>query len=80
MCNLGYYSLKIGFKDISYSALCGGIFLGFLFLLIQEFEYLEFNLTISDGVYASLFFLLTGFHGMHVLVGLLFLSTQADRM
>lgn len=80
LCNLGYYSLKIGLKDLSYGSFSVGILFGFLFLLIQEFEYLEFKVTISDGVFSSLFFLLTGFHGMHVLVGLLLLCTQADRI
>jgi len=80
LCNLGYYSFKIGLKDMSYISLVGSISLGILFLFIQEFEYLEFRLTISDGVFSSLFFLLTGFHGMHVLVGLIMLSTQSDRL
>ena len=79
-CNVGYYSLKLGIQDNSYISFLAGIVLGLFFLIIQEFEYLEFKVTISDGVYSSLFFLLTGFHGMHVLVGILMLSTQADRI
>lgn len=80
LCNLGYYSFKIGLKDISYITLFCSIVLGVVFLFIQELEYLEFKLTISDGVFSSLFFLLTGFHGMHVLVGLIMLCTQSDRL
>ena len=80
VCNLGYYSFRIGIKDSSIISLASGILLGIVFLCIQEFEYLEFSVTILDGVLASLFFLLTGFHGMHVLVGLILLCTQLDRL
>ena len=47
--------------------------LGLAFLGFQVFEYIEaykhLNLTLETGVYASTFFLLTGFHGAHVTVG-----------
>jgi cytochrome c oxidase subunit III len=80
LCNWGYYGLKLGLDKVAYFCFVAGIVFGFFFLLIQEFEYLEFKTTISDGVFSSLFFLLTGFHGMHVLVGLLMLTTQTDRL
>lgn len=34
----------------------------------------------SDGIFPSLFFLLTGFHGFHVIVGLYFLAIESDRI
>jgi cytochrome c oxidase subunit 3 len=40
---------------------------------LQAVEYLDSNFTISDGIYGSTFFLATGFHGFHVLVGSTFL-------
>jgi len=43
--------------------------LGLLFTGLQALEYLEANFTLSDGIYGSAFFLLTGFHGLHVLIG-----------
>ena len=49
------------------------IFLGLLFLFIQYFEYNYSQFSIEDSVYGSIFYLLTGFHGLHVLIGLLFL-------
>lgn len=49
------------------------IFYGVIFSFIQYYEYLESYFNINDGIYGSLFFLLTGFHGFHVLVGSLFL-------
>jgi cytochrome c oxidase subunit III len=49
------------------------IFLGLLFTSIQLYEYCMTPMTLNDGIYTSLFFLLTGFHGLHVLIGTLFL-------
>ncbi len=47
--------------------------LGFYFLYMQGVEYNEANFALSDGVYGSTFFMATGFHGMHVLIGARFL-------
>ena len=47
------------------------------FLVLQAKEYMEayekLGLTLHSGIYGSTFFLLTGFHGFHVLVGMLML-------
>ena len=47
--------------------------LGVYFLYIQWIEYNEAIFSISDGVYGRTFFMATGFHGMHVIVGTTFL-------
>ena len=53
------------------------VILGVVFLIVQGYEYYhayaEMNLTLASGVYGSTFFLLTGFHGFHVLIGMLML-------
>ena len=58
--------------------------LGLVFLLVQGYEYFhayqELNLKLSSGVYGSTFFLLTGFHGFHVFVGLLMLLSMTLRL
>ena len=53
------------------------IVLGAAFLIGQSIEYaglFALNVTISKNVFGSSFFTLTGFHGLHVLLGLIMLS------
>lgn len=49
------------------------IALGVFFTFLQAIEYLEANFTISDSVYGTTFFVATGFHGLHVLIGTTFI-------
>lgn len=49
------------------------IIIGAYFTFLQGVEYLEASFRISDRAYGSIFFLATGFHGVHVIVGTLFL-------
>lgn len=59
--------------DKSKSALMITWILGLYFLILQGFEYGIARFSISDSVYGSTFFMATGFHGFHVIVGTLFL-------
>nr|YP_010309735.1 cytochrome c oxidase subunit III [Epicauta tenella]UMR54852.1 cytochrome c oxidase subunit III [Epicauta tenella] len=49
------------------------VVLGLYFSLLQGYEYLESSFTISDAAYGSSFFMATGFHGIHVIIGTTFL-------
>lgn len=49
------------------------IILGIYFTILQGYEYIEAPFTISDRIYGSTFFIATGFHGLHVIIGTLFL-------
>ena len=49
------------------------MFLGGVFLTNQAIEYVELPFSISSHAYGSMFYLLTGFHGLHVLGGLGFM-------
>ena len=53
------------------------VLLGLIFLVVQGYEYShayhEMNLKLTSGVYGSTFYMLTGFHGLHVFVGMLML-------
>lgn len=47
--------------------------LGVYFTFLQAGEYMETSFTIADRVYGTTFFVATGFHGLHVLIGSTFL-------
>jgi cytochrome c oxidase subunit 3 len=53
------------------------VLLGATFVAVQAFEYThayhDLNLKLSSGIFGSTFFMLTGFHGFHVIVGMLML-------
>jgi cytochrome c oxidase subunit 3 len=59
------------------------VMLGTLFLTLQAVEYhhswTELGLKMSSGAYGATFYMLTGFHGMHVLVGTIMLATMLVR-
>jgi len=56
------------------------IILGLYFTFLQGLEYWEAPFRFSDGAYGSVFFIATGFHGLHVLVGTKFLFVRLNRM
>jgi len=56
------------------------LFFAALFMLLQVIEYCEAYFNISDGVYGSTFFIMTGFHGLHVMVGTVFLVVSLRRI
>nr|YP_011009663.1 cytochrome c oxidase subunit III [Hygia bidentata]WPV77655.1 cytochrome c oxidase subunit III [Hygia bidentata] len=49
------------------------VMLGIYFTTLQAYEYMEASFCISDSVYGSSFFMATGFHGIHVIIGTIFL-------
>src|SRR3546814_17528479 len=49
------------------------VLLGALFTSIQAYEYSHAAFGFADGIYSSTFYMATGFHGFHVLVGTIFL-------
>lgn len=60
------------------------VLLGFIFLGLQAQEYVhayeKLNLTLQSGIYGNTFYLLTGFHGMHVTIGALLLTIMLIRV
>ena len=63
-----------GWYTSSLSGLSITVLLGIYFLYMQYLEYSESAFSISDGIYGTTFFISTGFHGIHVIVGTSFLA------
>jgi len=55
-------------------------FLGAYFTGLQAIEYLEATFSIADSIYGSTFYIATGFHGIHVIVGTIFLIISCIRL
>ena len=75
---IAHHALRAGNRKQLLIWLGATILLGASFLWFQAHEYIEaytkLNLTLGSGVYGSTFFMLTGFHGMHVTLGAIMLS------
>lgn len=56
------------------------IILGFYFSVLQGYEYYEAPFSFADSVYGSTFFIATGFHGLHVIIGTTFLAVCYIRL
>jgi cytochrome c oxidase subunit 3 len=75
---IAHHALKDNNRKILNIFLGITFLLGFLFVFLQAQEYIhayhELNLTLGSGVYGSTFFMLTGFHGLHVTIGAIMLT------
>jgi len=74
---VAHHALIEGNRDKTIRFMWVTVLLGLIFLCVQGYEYhhaySEMNLKLSSGVYGATFFMLTGFHGFHVFVGMLML-------
>ncbi len=81
---LAHHALRRNLRLSCELWLLATILLGLTFLVVQGAEYLhayhELGLTLEAGIYGSLFFLLTGFHGAHVTLGTLMLIVMLVRL
>jgi len=70
---VAHHALKDGNRRLLILFLFATVALGVLFLVLQAEEYIhaytELDLTLETGIYGSTFFMLTGFHGLHVTLG-----------
>ncbi len=76
---IAHHALRAGNRKQLLIWLGATVILGALFLKFQAGEYIEaytssMNLTLGSGIYGSTFFMLTGFHGLHVTLGAIMLS------
>ncbi|MBS3805122.1 MAG: cytochrome c oxidase subunit 3 [Oleiphilaceae bacterium] len=81
---VAHHALKHDERKKAKIWLAGTILLAVVFLFFQAEEYVEayteLSLTLSSGIYGSTFFMLTGFHGAHVLLGTIMLITMLIRL
>ncbi len=61
-------------NDNTIKALTFTVLLGVVFLCLQAYEYSHAAFSFTDGIYPTVFFMATGFHGFHVFVGTVFLA------
>jgi cytochrome c oxidase subunit 3 len=62
-----------GSREEVTNALSITILLGLIFTLCQIYEYINAPFSINDSIYGSVFYMATGFHGFHVIIGTSFL-------
>lgn len=75
-----HHAMIAGDRYNTIIALIITVVLAAIFTGLQAMEYYESSFSIADSVYGSVFFMLTGFHGFHVLVGTIFLAVCLVRI
>ena len=68
-----HHALREGKRSGLIQGLCVTVALGVAFTAVQAYEYAHAPFAFTDGIYSSTFFMATGFHGAHVLIGSIFL-------
>ncbi|MEJ2604023.1 MAG: cytochrome c oxidase subunit 3 [Gammaproteobacteria bacterium] len=75
---IAHHAIREGKRGMTAAFLAATFLLGYVFVGLQAYEYMhayhEMNLTLGSGIYGSTFFMLTGFHGMHVTIGAIMLT------
>jgi len=68
-----HHALREGNRQHTLQGLALTIILGLCFTSVQAYEYSHAAFAFTDGIYPTTFFMATGFHGFHVIVGTIFL-------
>jgi cytochrome c oxidase subunit 3 len=74
-----HHAILEGKQKESVKALAITVALGLIFTCIQGWEYAHAEFGFKDSIYSSAFYMATGFHGFHVLVGTIFLIVTTWR-
>nr|YP_010126141.1 cytochrome c oxidase subunit III [Lycorma meliae]QPN53394.1 cytochrome c oxidase subunit III [Lycorma meliae] len=74
-----HHSILLNKLSMSNKSLMLTIILGLYFTFLQKWEYQQSSFTMADSIYGSSFFLTTGFHGIHVIVGTTFIMISMVR-
>jgi len=71
---VAHKSLRADDYDTTLIGFAATLFCACLFTLCQAYEYVVLPYNMSDSVYGSIFYMITGFHGFHVIIGAIFIS------
>ena len=71
--NVAHDGLRDGDRQTFKNFLALGIALGVLFVCTQAYEYIHAPFSFKNSIYGATFFMATGFHGAHVIIGVIFL-------
>ncbi len=78
-----HHAMQEGHRKQAIYSLFATVLLGFIFIGFQAYEYIhayqELGLKLTSGIYGSTFYMLTGFHGFHVILGALMLAVVLRR-
>jgi cytochrome c oxidase subunit III len=81
---IAHHALRANHRGKAIFWLAMTLLFGFAFVAIQAYEYghayRDLNLRLDSGIFGSTFFMLTGFHGFHVLVGAIMLTVVTIRL
>lgn len=69
-----HHAIRLGDNRRGAQGILATVILGIIFSTCQAYEYAVAQFGFTDGIYSSTFYLATGFHGFHVIVGTLFLA------
>ncbi|MEI2415416.1 cytochrome c oxidase subunit 3 [Orrella sp. JC864] len=81
---ISHHALRASHRAKAIFWLAATVLLGFIFVGVQTYEYIhayaDLNLKFNSGAFGSLFYMLTGFHGFHVLLGATMLTVILVRL
>ena len=75
-----HHAIICGNRHETINAMILTIALAILFTALQGFEYVNATFSISDSIYGATFYMATGFHGLHVLIGTMALAVMLVRI
>jgi len=75
-----HHAILLGWKLFAIRGLIVTLFLALVFTAVQGYEYIHAPFSINDGIYGSTFYMATGFHGLHVIIGTTFIYVCYKRL
>ena len=73
-CTWAHHAVREGHNEEALQGLYFTVFLGAIFTCLQVYEYQHATFGFTEGIYPSTFYMATGFHGFHVIIGTIFLA------